>query len=241
MLCSHIVEILRKQPGSNVLYYFCDYHISSRNSCNDMLRKLATQLIRCDTDFSLHVWDSCVRNGLSSSIEHLRKLLGELISASSLVRIVLDGLDECEEQEHKPVLDCLAILCAESKGKCTVLIASRDGGFIARKLRQKPTISLQEERQAVHHDIEAFVCGKLSEVIKEFHPEVGPQLEKQIQEELIHRSSGMISLYMDGIIAKSSPGMFLWVELVLGTLQYQFTEEDLLTTIRKILETLEGV
>ena len=191
-MCGHIIETLRSHPDSVTLYYFCHHQSSGQNNCSHVLRMLATQLIRYDTELAALVWETHVRNGNAASIDHLRKLLPELVAASPFTRIVIDGLDECDPTEHLYTLEQLLSLCAA--GRCSLLISSRDEGIISRKLRSKPTISLRDGHSAVAADIEAFVRGRFRQAIDDWDLEISAEAAHEIQQELIRRANGLRNL-----------------------------------------------
>ena len=189
-MCGHIIETLRSHTDSVTLYYFCHHQSGGQNNCSHIFRTLATQLIRYDTELAALVWEAHVRNGNAASTDHLRKLLPDLVAASPLTRIVIDGLDECDPTEHLYTLEQLLSLCAAPSGHCSLLISSRDAGIISRKLRSKPTISLRDMHSAVAADIEAFVRGRFQRAIDDWDLEISTETAHEIQQELIHRSNG---------------------------------------------------
>lgn len=189
-MSAYIIETLRQQPDSTILYYFCDHYLGDRNNCSHILRTLATQLIRHDPELAAFVWETHVRKAETPSIERLRKFLPKLIAASPFTRIVIDGIDECDAKDHKYALDQLLLLCKDIKGHGSLLLSSRDDGIISRKLRQYPTISLRDEYLAVERDIEAFIGGKFRQVIEEWDLEISTNIAAKIQQQLIQRSNG---------------------------------------------------
>ena len=189
-MSGYIVNTLRQQPDSTILYYFCDHYGGDQNNCSHILRTLATQLIRHDRELAALVWEIHVRKAETPSTERLRKILPKLIAASPFTRIVIDGIDECDAKDHKYALDQLLLLCNDIKGHGSLLISSRDDGIISRKLRKLPTISLRDEHVAVERDIEAFVRGKFRQVIEEWDLDISKNTTTKVQKLLIQRSNG---------------------------------------------------
>ena len=180
---------LKADAKSVVLSYFCDHHLSSGNDLGHVLRSLAIQLVRYDTNLSTLVWDQYVRRGLTSSVENMRKLLPDLLSAVPCPNLVLDGLDECQETEQRFILKELLSLC-ENSHALNLLVSSRDGGFIASKLRRKPTVSLRDEHTAVEGDIACFVKARLQPAVEELGILIPVETAQRVEEELIRCSNG---------------------------------------------------
>jgi hypothetical protein len=101
-----------------------------------------------------------------TSVAQLRKILPILLSSLQSVRIVVDGLDEYEDKDHKPILAELLALakCNKSDGTRKLLISSRDAVRIARVLLRRSNIDLSSERAAIASAIQGFVRSSVSDL-----------------------------------------------------------------------------
>jgi NACHT domain len=190
ILCAHVVKALRNNSDARTLYYFCGNRASGQDDRSQMFRSLAVQLVRQDPALACHMAENYVRQGLPASMDHLRKLLPDLLTAAPFPRIVVDGLDECEPRDHTFLLSQLLSFCNTSTRLANVLVSSRDGGEIGKKLRQKVTLSLRDETQALEHDIKAFVRGTLRSARDEWSFDVSEIAIQRIEQELVRRSNG---------------------------------------------------
>jgi NACHT domain len=189
-LCAHLVNALRNDKATTTLYYFCGSPVNSHTDCSRILRSLAIQLIRYEPALATHVCTEYVRQGLSASIAQLRKMLQGLLSAVPLPQVLVDGLDECDPSSQAQILSELFTFSNPSTRLSKVLISSRDGGIIGRKLRQKPTLSLREESQSVENDIHTFVKITLQQTCSEWCFDVSESSLAKIESELLRLSNG---------------------------------------------------
>ena len=113
-------------------------------------------------------------------MQQLRKLLPELLDTISAIRIIIDGLDECQEKMQKPIMQELLTLCKSSDGHCKVLFSSREGVAISKILRRKPYISLKDEKKDVDTDIQLFTNRSLEELRHRFDSKCGDDIEKPV-------------------------------------------------------------
>ena len=190
MLCAHVVSTLRQERTTTTLYYFCGSPANNHTDCSRILRSLAIQLTRREPTLAAHLCKEYVHQGLSASVAQLRKVLSDLLSAVPPAQILVDGLDECNPDSHAQILSELLTLSNPSTRLAKVLISSREGGDIGRKLRQKPTLSLREESESVKNDIETFVKAMLRETRPEWGFDVSETSLARIEQELLRLSNG---------------------------------------------------
>ena len=187
-----------------------------------MLKALVAQLLRTNRDLASHVLEKYAFKGVAPSISQLKNLLLQMLAAVESVRIVIDGLDECDEKNHSLIL---TILLSSSKvNDCKILISSRDGGMIAKTLRNKPTMHINDEHREVEKTIGSFVGQGLQEVRERFDDAAQPLID-DIQEKMVKKAAGKEgSWYRSSLPELASllihdTGMILWARLVLVTLQ----------------------
>ena len=190
MLCAHLVNTLRSDRTATTLYYFCGSPANNHTDCSRILRSLAIQLIRREPALAIHLCTEYIHQGVPASVAQLRKVLSDLLSAVPPAQILVDGLDECVPDSHTQILSELLTFSNPSTRLAKVLISSREGGVIGRKLRQKPTLSLREESELVENDIETFVKATLQQTHLEWGFDVSETLLARIEQELLRLSNG---------------------------------------------------
>ncbi|KAF2812552.1 uncharacterized protein BDZ99DRAFT_413355, partial [Mytilinidion resinicola] len=205
VLCSKLIQFLRKDGQSSVLFYFCSYASATSKQSTRILKSFAIQILRRHQNLSSYVYDEYVLSGQTPSMQALKSLLPNLLSSIRGPRMVIDGLDECLDSEQKEVLkDILAFSSNVAYGSCPVLIVSRDVRHINAMLSKKPSLSLNNEESAVNAAIGSFTKQRLLE------------MQTRFQELDIDRST--MEDFEKQIVDKAK-GMFLWVRLVLDILE----------------------
>lgn len=85
-------------------------------------------------------------------------MLKEIMSSIGPTRIVLDGLDECDESVQSELIVALTEVQRSAGDKCKLLVSSRDEPHIDRALRRKTVVSLKGETdQAIQRYIRQSV------------------------------------------------------------------------------------
>ena len=239
MLCAHLVSKLRSDKTTTTLYYFCGCPVNNHTGCSRILRSLVIQLIRYEPALAIYVCTEYVRRGMSASLAHLRKVLSGLLRAVPPAQIIIDGLDECDPNSHAQIIAELLTFSNPSTGLAKVLISSREGGVIGDKLRKKPNLSLREERESIDNDINTFIGAELEQTRSEWDFNVSETCLARVEQELLRLSNGKQQSVINGTHLRRSAGMFLWVQLVIVTLQYQYTEDDLLSALNRLPKDLK--
>lgn len=220
-----VARSLENDPSFTILYYFCSYYSTKGSKSSHILRSLAAQLLRHNSDLSAYVYEEYVRNGLNCSLRQLKQLLPVLLSAEKHVRIVLDGIDEFPDKDQKQVISDLIPFAAvfATGAECKILFSSRVVRPISRNLARQPTISLSNERKAIDAAIKSFVRCNFKEIRPQF---MGKDLEKimdSVEQALTHKANGM----------------YLWVRLVLRMLENVYTAAGLLQAVRSLPSDLK--
>jgi hypothetical protein len=97
----------------------------------------------------------------------MRQLLPILISTFQSVRIIADGLDECNDKDQTSILKEVVALadCRSSTRTCKVMISSRDVDQISRFLSRRVIVSLGKETSALTGAIRGFVRSRVSVLV----------------------------------------------------------------------------
>ena len=84
-------------------------------------------MLRYDLDLAPLIFDRYVSQSLLPSRSQMRQIIPILISAFHSVRIVIDGLNECDKETQKEVLaEILLLPISKASTTCKVLISSQD-------------------------------------------------------------------------------------------------------------------
>lgn len=181
MLSSHIIQELKAFPDISAAYYFCNSHTSKSDLSSKIFRTLVLQLLRAHTDFAAYISDKYVQEGCAASMPELRKLLRELPKVIGPVRLVVDGLDECGLGDQRQILHELLELLKDNEDKIKILLSSREGVYISKRLKKVPTISLTDNSVSVERDIHLYVRQHLLEIrSKGFHQHIIDEIELSV-------------------------------------------------------------
>ena len=221
ILCSLIIEHLSTRPDLVSLYYFCGHKSSDSDSCALILTTLTKQLVQQDRDLAPLIYQKYLSKGSSKSRPTMKKILKEILPSinSTSTRIILDGVDECEEAIQRDILADLIEIQRHAKLRCKVLIASRDEPLIQKSMHQSTHIPLGTKTEA---GLKLYIQGEVSK-LKEHFSNIGSSLWVGIEEKL----------------QRKADGMFLWVRLVILTLEQQLSEADLEEAVDKLPDGLD--
>lgn len=243
MLCATIITSLQQDPENLVLYYLCSYLSSEANNCLRILKSLAVQVLKSNPDLCAMVYDDFIDHNVTPSVVQLRKMLPILLSTAQSARIVVDGLDEFDDRDHKSILTELVALssCNKSGGTCKVLIASQDVVKIARSLWTRSCLDLNKERAAIGGAIQAFVHSSVSELHLFSDVLLQQDIMSTIEQALVEKADGAPRIPLFNRGADNVTGMFLWVQLVLATLENVYSVSDMQKAVDTLPEGLDKV
>ena len=219
-LCSLIVEHLPTRHDLISLYYFCGHKSPDSDSCALILRTLTNQLVRQDRDLAPLIHQNYLTKGSKKSRPAMKKILKDVLpsSNSTSIRIVLDGVDECEGTIQRDILADLIDIQRSVKHRCKVLIASRLQPEIKKSMLQSKHIPLGSKTEA---GLKLYIQGEVLK-LKTHFPNIASLLWADIEERL----------------QRKADGMFIWVRLVTMMLEQQGSEADLEGAIDKLPDGL---
>ncbi|KAM0794096.1 hypothetical protein BDR22DRAFT_815754 [Usnea florida] len=219
----HSVIWLNGKPGADiaVIYYFCNHQQASQTQASEVLRSFATQLLAQNTTLAPYILEQFVNSGQKPTKRNLGKILERLIATLGSLRIVVDGIDECGQDDQDEIIEDLLRIKGPVVGACKLLLSSRKHPSISRWLHSKPTIRLDDNTDHVNSTISSFIRPRLQSLRNRFSPAVVDGLG-------------------DLLLAKAN-GMFLWIRLVMFTLADLYFESDVREAMETLPEDIEAV
>ena len=161
-------------------YYFCRYSVTSTDTTIQIMRSIAAQLVRCQPDIVPYVHQHYIDIALYPSPKLMRKFLREVLAGTDCCRIVVDGIDECDETQQREVLSIFLDLQQNAADSCKILFASRnDENHIKALLRQNTIIPMKGQTDDA---IRLFVNNKIAEITGKFE-----SLDDILLERIRHR------------------------------------------------------
>jgi hypothetical protein len=100
-------EAKRLVPEPTVLYFYCKHDNSDRDNFTSIARTLLAQLLQQDGDLLGYLYEKCCRSGESTlaSRELIYELLKFALDDCPSAYIILDGIDECQRNERKTLVN----------------------------------------------------------------------------------------------------------------------------------------
>ncbi|OAP56539.1 hypothetical protein AYL99_09718 [Fonsecaea erecta] len=215
MLAIYITEVLQPvvDAANNILlYYFCSNRDKNRNTALTIMRGILHQwidlypLLAKDIKISFDGTET-TKYTISSFVALWRVFLTLLQqSTSSQVVCVLDGLDECEKESLKQLLDAVTNYLSKSgektRPRLKLIILSRpQPAVLESKLGQYPQIQLDDSDTGISRDVERYIVAKVAELAAEQN--LSEEMVAQVQQTLL----------------AGADGTFLWVGFVANELQ----------------------
>ncbi|UZP37042.1 hypothetical protein NXS19_004858 [Fusarium pseudograminearum] len=194
----------------SLVHFFFKHNDAERRSVRSMLCYLITQIINTDAAMMRYAYEKCSPVDYLD-LSFLKSLALECLLSQRSVMIVLDGLDECMENEPEHALKwCLYELLrmAPSKGcHIRLLICGQEDGRIERLLCSYPQIRLHKE------DLHQKDIGEYTKLQASV---IGTRFRLSIDDE------------MDLIakVTKAADGMFLYAKVVLANLESMGSEAE---------------
>ncbi|KAK8031326.1 hypothetical protein PG990_001060 [Apiospora arundinis] len=224
VLAAQIIAFLRSDPHRQVCYFFCDFQSPTWGIGAHVLRHFCAQLVRILPDAALYVYDECLANAKRPTADTLKKLLPQLFSQASDLSLVVDGVDEIAQSEHKLFLQEL-LHAAKATPNTKLLILSQDLATISTQLRKLRRLSMSEEQESIKSDMALIVESALNEL------------------QDIHQGAVTENILTDvkNKIIKKAEGMHLWVHLVLELLKNASNLQDFQNQLHSIPSTLKEV
>jgi ankyrin repeat protein len=184
-----------------VAYFFCKHNIPESLQARTIIGSLARQLLRTVADLSVSA-KICEYTHSTGDTEKVLETLFQGFSSNLKVYLVLDGLDECDDEEKPALVQAIRKI----QQKSTVLVCAsfrkepnKGVQLITNQLLATRTISIPDDNP----DIDAFIEADLDRCLRQKRLAIGdPTIILEIQDAL----------------SKGSQGMFLWTALQIQSL-----------------------
>ncbi|KAI9686269.1 MAG: hypothetical protein M1822_003925 [Bathelium mastoideum] len=194
VLCANLAKSMQSQK-SNTFYYFFNYRENAAKSSVYLLRSLVAQAVQRNPDIVAYVHDEYVMSHLVASLTALRELLPRVLSSFGSSRIIVDGVDECDPNEQKLVVeDVLQLRSVNTSSHICKIFISQS---LRKQAKDAVSMSLNDERGAVGDSIERFIQTRLSEVQNELdYLDPNGAVWHNIRHTLATKANGKMALHI---------------------------------------------
>ncbi|KAK3339412.1 hypothetical protein B0H65DRAFT_299455 [Neurospora tetraspora] len=210
-LMATVIERLSKdmRPGIALAFFYFRHQNADKDNFNSLLRALLGQLYDRDPVLSAHIdIETSKHDGLRTKV--LKELVSTAVGTYPTTYLVLDGLDECTNEEEEKTIEWLLALCNHSPGLRVLFSGQRDGILDHRLKASNSAHSILLDTASGHVGNIKNYCESLARDIQAtFEPE--PSLEQVIVD----------------LVSENAGGMFLYAKLVLEHLLGQYRTADL--------------
>lgn len=236
MLAIYITEVLQSTVNGDkddLLYYFCSNRDKNRNTALTIMRGIIHQWIDRHPHLAQHIKNSfegteTTKYTVSSFISLWRVFLTLLRqSESSQVVCVLDGLDECEKESLRQLLDAVENYLSSpqeiASPRLKLIFLSRpQPALLEKTLGQYEQIKLDTSGTEISRDIERYIFAKVAELTSDQN-----------------LSEGMAAQVQQALLA-GADGTFLWVGFVANELQGR-SWDKIKEILRRVPKGLGGI
>ena len=208
VLCAKFISHFHGQNMGTSLFFFCNFRRPDSNTASHFLKVITHQIIRQNRKFAELVYEEYVLQGHTSSVKHLKTLIHTLLHGLDLVRIFVDGLDECEEGEQKAILSSIGTFVNDHPangtnsrtGNTKAAIFSRATEPLNKALKKSITINLSQESLSVQQSIAAFVHSEITGIRQQLDDSyVDDEVLDRIEKRIVASADGKICLCHGGV------------------------------------------
>ncbi|KAK3324555.1 hypothetical protein B0T19DRAFT_232555 [Cercophora scortea] len=241
VIATQLATFLRQRKASTTIRHLCSYLYRDSLKYDRIIASLICQLLHDNQDAVAYIYGEYILGKKMASNTVLEQVLIALLNTLSIdpsrpmyVRIILDGLDECDEDTQQKLLTTVNRIISTNSSLVVakVLVSCRDTARLSRSLSKKSTMSLYDETQSLDSAITAYTNQKLLSMKPKF-------------DELGLAGSDVSDI--EAKIVQKADGMFLWARLVLEYLKNNifFSREEMLEAVdalpRKLSDFYERV
>jgi Cdc6-like AAA superfamily ATPase len=201
ILSSTIIDHLEKTyPEQILLYFYFDFNDSSKQTLENVVRSLISQLYQksTETHTSLDSLYSSHETGRRQpSCESLCKVFLQMLDQAKEVHIVLDALDECRTRKGSPsvgLLSWIETLRQPGQRNLHLLVTSRpehDIETVLRKVAKREEDIVPIQSDLINDDICSYVHSRVRESDRLKRWKLRPDVLAEIETRLMAKANGM--------------------------------------------------
>lgn len=157
ILCANIIQDNRSSAEVVMLYFLFTENTKTIRDSKSLLQALVNQLVLRNAELCAIIHHDFISG--PSSVSQLRKLLPRLLATFACVRIIVDGIDDCDQKLQESILKELVSL-----SKCNgtkVLVSSQDIGAISKVLAARSSLDLSNEHIPTQQAISSIVRARI--------------------------------------------------------------------------------
>lgn len=192
VLTSLIVEKVRQIPDVQVAFFYCKTADPLRNNFVAIARSMLVQMLGKNKTMLSHIYERSCISGESclETSTSAKELLQTALTSADRVFLIIDGLDECPQDEKNTIVSWFKAIIDNTNGsdpgRLRCLFISQDDGKIRRLCASVPEIKITSEDSMA--DIQEYVSYKAIDLQKKFGLPVAES--QDICQKVCDRASG---------------------------------------------------
>lgn len=201
MLASAILEKCLGKPDFATAFCYCHFGDKAESSAVGILKSLAQQLLKYDDQLLPLCYTRSTTCGepVLRSLNQATHLLEDLCTILPKIYIVVDGLDECDQNERKQIVDALMQIAGQCEknepGKLRLLFVSQNFADIRRALystsQARPVPRTYQISDVDNEkDINTYVRTWVTQIAIKFEPFRDDMID-YLQNLTVHNAKGM--------------------------------------------------
>lgn len=186
-------------PDATLAYFYCNAGDIEQHKAEAIIASLVKQLLlnlkQPVPDAVQELYERARQSGSANdrpTVKSLCDILQPLHSCYLVVTYIIDGLDECSEDERGSLLDVFLPLLQRDTTPLKLLLTSRNKHDIATRLSRYPQIVVDVTKNSA--DIRSFVKSELSQAVEQrrlLQGQVTSELFLEIEDRLSQDACGM--------------------------------------------------
>jgi hypothetical protein len=165
------LKVADLQPQVSIAYFYCKDKDNQRNKFQSVVKLIIAQLLRQNPGILSYLYDQCLKSGKVTLVSNgdCSKILTTILRAVSKIFIIVDGIDECEEQERRLILKYFTSFITDNNlelGKIRVCFINQVLSDIKVALRMAETLTLTEEHSKL--DIKNYAVRWTTKIQQRF-------------------------------------------------------------------------
>lgn len=180
VICSKLIEHIQEKTNIVTIFYFFSHNQTFPKHATEVLRSFATQLLAASAGLAPYILETFANSGQRATKRNLAIIIEKMIASLQNIRIVVDGLDECPQDEQDEVIEDLLRIRGPVPGACKVLLSSRKHRNISKLLQSQPTFRLDDNAENINATIASFVQPRLQYLRQAFSSEIIDELGRQL-------------------------------------------------------------
>ncbi|KAK8057086.1 hypothetical protein PG996_011023 [Apiospora saccharicola] len=189
VLSAQLIQFLRNDPSRKVCFFFCDFQTPSHGVGARILRSIVAQMLSLVPEAVPYIFAEYVGKARPSTGDSLRKVLQNIFSLITELRLVIDGIDEVTPSEHRNLLRDLLQL-TKSAPNLKLLLVSQDISTISLHLAKQKSITMSEERSSIEKDLGLIVRDSLDEIAELHGGQIGEDVISTLESNILTKAEG---------------------------------------------------